>query len=623
MPTMSRSHPSAPEPHRLTFEPHPPVTSNRGPERCLVPPSPELLDRLEDDLAALQEHVSERMSNRVLLAAEPRRPGLNDGLILPGNMFPLGTSLDRVTRAASERAPLHGTLRVVVVLVDFDDRAMTRPASEFRDLFFSEGVLPDGSVREYLTEVSNGLVTLDGEVVGPYRLPQDLSAYANGASGTGTSLPNARTMARDAAEAADADVDFSAYDNDGNGFVDAFIVLHAGPGAEQTGSPNDIWSHKWVLSGGVYETDGTKIYGYLTVPEDARIGVCAHELGHLLFGWPDLYDTDGSSSGIGNWCLMAGGSWNGGGDVPAHPSAWCKADQGWVSVAAHSTNSTVTISDVKDDHTVHRLWKAGSPGQEYFLVENRQRTRYDRLLPGEGLLVWHIDEAIATNSNEDHPKVALEQADGLRHLEHRTNRGDAGDAYPGSSDNRAFTASSTPNSRSYGNMDTCVSITAISDSSPVMTVNLKVVCFDRFKLIRDKTSDKLAIRDKPLVEGKWWRKEIIKEKEKEFGIDKRPEKPEIDKGRAGYEKPPITEKGRELPDIRRAEVDDAVAYLEARVAALEAMLGGGQPFIEEELRPDLSGSALSEEGDLEMLRQRLAGGDPAAKSEFDAKPPEA
>ena len=43
----------------------------------------------------------------------------------------------------------------------------------------------------------------------------------------------------------------------------------------------------------------------------------AHELGHLLFGFPDLYDTDYTSEGIGDWCLMAAGSWNGGGDTPA------------------------------------------------------------------------------------------------------------------------------------------------------------------------------------------------------------------------------------------------------------------------------------------------------------------
>ena len=141
-----------------------------------------------------------------------------------------------------------------------------------------------------------------------------------------------------------------------------------------------------MLSGGEYVADTTKIYAYLTVPEDARIGVCAHELGHLLFGFPDLYDTDNTSEGIGNWCLMAGGSWNGGGDIPAHASAWCKAQQGWVTVQNVTTNGLLTIADVKDSHTVYRLWKDGAAGQEYFLVENRQKSGYDAHLPGDGLL---------------------------------------------------------------------------------------------------------------------------------------------------------------------------------------------------------------------------------------------
>ena len=96
-------------------------------------------------------------------------------------------------------------------------------------------------------------------------------------------------------------VNFAPYDNDGNGFVDAFIVIHAGAGAEETGNPSDIWSQNGSL-GGALTADGTKIYGYLTVPENCKIGVCAHELGTLLFGFPDLYDRDGSSEGIGNWC---------------------------------------------------------------------------------------------------------------------------------------------------------------------------------------------------------------------------------------------------------------------------------------------------------------------------------
>ena len=306
--------------------------------------------------------------------------------------------------------------------------------------------------------MTNGLVNIQGEVVGPYTLPLNISQYANGASGTGPSLPNARQMAKDAAIAANPQVNFATYDNDGDGFVDAFIVIHAGAGAEQTGSKTDIWSHKWVLPGSAYSADGAKIYAYLTVPEDFKIGVCAHELGHLLFGFPDLYDTDYSSEGIGNWCLMAGGSWNGGGDIPAHPSAWCKVNQGWAQAVIVKENGTLNIDDIKSSQKAYRLWKNGAAGSEYFLVENRQKTGYDRLLPGEGLLIWHIDESTESNSDETHPKVALVQADNQRDLEQGNNRGDAGDVFPGNSNNVTFSPTSTPNSNSYAHADTNVAL---------------------------------------------------------------------------------------------------------------------------------------------------------------------
>lgn len=250
------------------------------------------------------------MTDRLGLAAQPRAIGFEDGVIVPPDEFPLGTPASRIRGAAAERAPLQGVVRVIVVLVDFSDKAMTETAKHFEDLFFSTGVLPNGSVKDYFRETSHGLVDITGAVVGPYRMPQTLAWYANGNFGIGkpSGTTRARNMANDAAVAADPAVDFKPYDNDGNGFVDAFIVVHAGAGGEQTGNSGDIWSHKWVLPS-TYTTDATKIFAYLTIPEDAKIGVSAHELGHLLFGWPDLYDTDDTSEGIGNWCLMAGGSW--------------------------------------------------------------------------------------------------------------------------------------------------------------------------------------------------------------------------------------------------------------------------------------------------------------------------
>ncbi len=103
-------------------------------------------------------------------------------------------------------------------------------------------------------------------------MPQTIAAYAGNDNGMQGATPNARTMANDAVTLANPDVDFTPYDNDGNGFVDAFIVVHAGRGAEQTGSTTDIWSHKWVLPT-ERAVDSTKIFAYLTIPEDAKLGV--------------------------------------------------------------------------------------------------------------------------------------------------------------------------------------------------------------------------------------------------------------------------------------------------------------------------------------------------------------
>lgn len=111
------------------------------------------------------------MSALLGVARTPHRLGFDDGVIVPPEEFPFGTSLARIRDAAAERAPLRGTVRVIVVLVDFSDKAMTTTADHIRDLFFSTGVLPNGSVKEYYRDVTNGLVDITGEVVGPLRMP--------------------------------------------------------------------------------------------------------------------------------------------------------------------------------------------------------------------------------------------------------------------------------------------------------------------------------------------------------------------------------------------------------------------------------------------------------------------
>jgi immune inhibitor A len=555
-----------------------------------------------------------------MLRLRQRNPaGMNDGLIVPGTEFPTGTPLRVVRRAALERAPLSGTVRVIIVLVNFTDKSMTKTKKHFEDLFFSTGVISTGSVKEYYKEVSKGIINLAGEVVGPITLSNTMAHYANGDSGTGPTEPNARTMARETAVAVNPTVNFAPFDNDGNGFVDAFVVIHAGSGAEETGNVNDIWSHKWVFTGGALNADGTKVFGYLTIPEDALIGVCAHELGHLLFGWPDLYDTDGSSEGIGNWCLMAGGSWNNGGKTPAHPSAWCKANQGWVSVSVQTSNQVVNIADVKTGFKVHRLWKDGAPGSEYFLVENRQKTKFDKFLPGGGLLIWHIDESISENSNESHPKVALMQADGLKQLEAATSRGDAGDVYPGTTNNKTFNKASNPNSKSYASSDTCVGVTEIGAAGATMSARLSVKCGVVKNLAKDLTDTKSLVKD--LTDGA---KSLLTDKASQVDkslvdkltdktLEKKPEKPLIDKS-TGFDKNPIegktfNEKFTDKPSDKPIEGGGGGGF---------PGMFGAQPFIGSELRPDLSQGALAGEEEYAGEEQPEITS-PQAKRNYDTK----
>lgn len=646
------------------------VTTNgivaRYSDMCCVAPSPALAERWNAELQKVRGRKGIAFTESMVMARMPRRLGFDDGYIIPATEYPLGTPLAAIRSAAADRAPLRGNVRVAVIVVDFSDKHVAATTSHFEDLFFSTGVLPHGSVKEYFTEVTNGLVTLTGAVVGPYRMPHTLAYYANNNFGIGQGPGDFRSpeLAHDAAVAADPDINFGPYDNDGNGFVDAFIVVHAGEGGEVTGDPGDIWSHKATLDQ-PYVTDGTKIFGYLTIPEDAKIGVSAHELGHLLFGFPDLYDTDNTSEGVGNWCLMGGGSWNGGGDVPAHPSAWCKVNQGWAAVTNVTTSSTLSIPDVKSSRNVHRLWKDGGSGSEYFLIENRQRTGYDSDLPGDGLLIWHIDESQPTNTDENHYKVGLLQADGKRDLELAHNRGDAGDPYPGSADKTSATSSTTPNTKSFAGQNTCVSITSISPSAPTMSAKVAVTCGKQ--VVKD-LSDK---NPKELKEFKEGRKDLkdIKEGRKDFkegkdvkerGKDLKDAKEgrkdfkdvkEVKEGKElkeGKETKDVKEEGKDLKELKEVKEgrkdgkdfgkdfkedpekgferppggdpfgSPGQADLEARVAALEALLGGtaAEPFIGSDLRPDLIGAPLPQDPATD-LTARMETGDAGAKRAFD------
>lgn len=365
------------------------------------------------------------------------------------------------------------TLQVVVILVDFNDQPANRRFSSrehYQSMLFSRAEYRTGSMRDWYRENSYGGVDVVGGVYGWYRMPQPYSFYVGGQNGFGEYPRNAQGLVRDALLAADDDIDYSQYDNRGEGVVEALFVVHAGPGAEVTGSSNDIWSHAWFVPGNLM-LDGVRFRRYSMVPEDGQIGVFGHELAHSFFGLPDLYDVTYRSAGLGRWSMMAAGSWGEGGRRPVHFDAWSKVRVGFIT-PTHLTQprSALVLPPVENDPQVFLLWRLNEEvNREYFLVENRRRVSFDRAIPGNGLLIYHIDESMDGNRNpwtpdeggELHYMVALEQADGAYDLERNQNSGDEGDPFPGITFNETFSHYTRPSSRDYQGRSTSITLDAI------------------------------------------------------------------------------------------------------------------------------------------------------------------
>jgi immune inhibitor A len=357
---------------------------------------------------------------------EPRYPRL------------MNAGIERLEKPVGER-------RAVVILIDFNDNQHMYASENFDSLVYSES---GRSMRDYYTEVTYGMFTISrqSEVTEWVRAPYDYSFYIGDSFGLypGTFPANVQGIVYAACSLADPYVNFADYDEDDDGEVDAVFIVHAGPGAEETGYIGWVWSHQWQLSNtgtgcpGAYMTDdGVRIDHYSMEPERfdsldrfITVGVFCHEYGHIL-GLPDLYDYDGSSSGLGMFAMMAAGSWGNAngqeflGASPVHFCAWSKYQLGWVSPIAVER---IGVSRL-DDQTIpcaafspiaFRLledpggpdWEFYTGIGEYFLVENRYQTGYDRSLPGNGLLILHADDARSDNDNEDHPLVGIMQADG-------------------------------------------------------------------------------------------------------------------------------------------------------------------------------------------------------------------
>lgn len=372
-----------------------------------------------------------------------------------------------------------GTEETIVILVEFTDETHQsgNTQSKYQDLMFSS--MPgEPSMHNYYDEVSYGQLNAVGNSTPWFTVPEQMREYGEDSlSGVDDLHGPVYRLVTDAVILADASVDFSQYDNDGDGVVDHVAVVHAGQGQESSTNTNTIWSHRWAVldadtsAPGNQEliVDGVQVYWYTMQSEYSPMGVFAHEFGHDL-GLIDLYDTEDDSKGIGSWGLMGEGAWLGtpAGSEPSHPCAWSKIELGWViPFEVLAPLEAETIPDVETFPVIYKLPIAETlAGDEYFLIENRQRIGFDSALPGDGILIWHVDESVDSNDDQFHRRVDLEEADE-----------DVGEDPTQSTDPwydsvDGFTPTSVPDSSSYAGARTGWKVRNISVSDTVMTADI-------------------------------------------------------------------------------------------------------------------------------------------------------
>lgn len=440
-----------------------------------------------------------------------------------------------VPRVPATAGP-EGDCRALVLLVDFDDKPadMARHTTSFFDERFFGGAKT--TMRGYFEENSYGKFMLDGGVAEWVRAACRHSDFVNrdGVQGTiddyGLDISpsalqpsicqyplNVWGLVAMAVELADDQVDFSRYDNDGpdgipdsgddDGFVDALIVVHAGPGAETLGtlpnSINFIWSMQSDLD--YYSptrntvADGVRIGPFALVPELGQLGVYAHEFCHLL-GLPDLYDSETGLPVVGAFCLMDEGVWNGpqfdAGSVPSHLCAPMKYQLGWIEplevclgCGGPERVEDAAIPPLGTSDTAYRVlgnpggmdWTPEGTGRgEYFMLESRKRNSgyYESYLPASGMVIWKVDESRPDNNDLELPLATIIQADGEvvdRDAPGMNIPGDAEDVWPGSLGKREFTPDSDPPSLLSGDRFSGVSVKEIAvDAVGVVSADISV-----------------------------------------------------------------------------------------------------------------------------------------------------
>lgn len=385
---------------------------------------------------------------------------------------------DKMRGLGGDHITYKGVKKGLVVLVDFKNKKF----ADGHDLEYYKNVINGkdfsdeeegyvGSVRDYFLAQSNGQFELDFDVVGPVTMSKNSGYYGN--DGAYQKDEKVYEMIKEACDGIQDKVNLKDYDWDGDGEADQVFFLYAGLGQASGGSPGTIWPHESELRYwpcGVLSYPTGKINTYACANElqpetqgssryiSAGIGTICHEFSHCL-GFADMYDTTGGGGyGMSVFDVMDQGSYNGNGFVPCNYTAFERIYAGWVE--AIELESPATVKDMKSvsDYGRPFIMYNYKNTNEYFLMENRQNTGWDKGLYGSnGLLIVHVNyvpSRWANNSvNSSAEKIqccTVVNADGSRE---NTQYSLQGDLYPyevkGVTMNDEFTDESEPAAKLY------------------------------------------------------------------------------------------------------------------------------------------------------------------------------
>ncbi|BDV44415.1 metalloprotease [Geotalea uraniireducens] len=381
--------------------------------------------------------------------------------------------------AAWSGMPTTGSVKLFALLIDFPDYPSVTSQSQINTMLFGPANAADvnypyESLAGFYNRSSYGLLDFSGgTTLGWYRPAYNRSTISMTTAGREALIKEALNYF------VGQGVNFSQFDNNGDGKIDYFLVIWTGP---DNGWANFWWGYQTSFSDSSYTVSGKQLGKYSWQWEGNPYGqpfkplVTIHETGHAL-GLPDYYDYNtgvGPGGGLGGLDMMDH-NW---GDH----NCFSKWVLNWLTptvVASGSQSLTLNPSaTAKDAVLIMPNITNGDLFDEYYLVQNRYRTGNDTQIPTDGLLIWHVDATLNSsgtnylydNSTTVHKLLRLMEADGLEDIQ-KGYSADAGDFYvPG----KLFGLNTLPSSKSYSGLNTGVNVASISRAGSQMAATFSI-----------------------------------------------------------------------------------------------------------------------------------------------------